>query len=122
MASTLEAASAGTVVANKAQPRQLRTTFPEVIEAKVTVTEASLAAAVTSQVDITVAGAQVGDWVLVSADTTPVGLAFSGLVKSANTVQVNVRNMETTDANTAASGGIALNVLVLRKRSGFANN
>ena len=41
-------------------------------------------------------------------------------VSAANTVLITIWNMETSDANTTASGGISVNVVVLKKRDGFA--
>lgn len=119
MASTIESATASAQVTGKPARRQWQAVFPEVIEVKATITEASIAAGVVSQASLTVPGASLGDPVLVTPRTNAAGLRFQGQVSAADTVVVTLWNMETVDANTTASGGIVVNVHVLKTRSNF---
>jgi hypothetical protein len=120
MATTIEATTAGTVVKSKPQARQFQAVFPYVIEATVTLTEASIAAGCTSQVAVTIPGAKLGDFVEVSQNANYAGAYVFGNVSATDTVNLSILNLETTDVNTAASGGIVTNVRVQGKRVGFA--
>jgi hypothetical protein len=120
MATTIEVTTAGTVVKSKPQARQYQGVFPYVIEATVTLTEASIAAGVVSQIAITIPGSKLGDFVEVSQNTNSAGAFLVGSVTATDTVTLTIMNLETVDANTTFSGGIVANVRVQGKRVGFA--
>jgi hypothetical protein len=89
--------------------------FAEMRPFEVTLTDASLAAQVAGQVDVTVLGAALGDFVMLSGpavDTT--GLMFYASVTAADTVTVTSFNVEGTDANTTLSAGVTVKGVVLK--------
>ena len=108
-----EAATIANTNAGSSRKRQFQDVFQAVIPFSITLTEASIASAATSSGDVTVAGAALGDFVLVSSETDPVDAVFVGQVTAANTVTVSVLNL-TGGAVTAFSGGVKVNGVVLK--------
>jgi hypothetical protein len=93
--------------------------FDEVRPFTATLTDASLAAQVAGQCDIVVAGAALGDVVLLAGpavDTT--GMIFYASVTAASTVTITSFNVESTDANTTLSAGATISGFVLRPNAG----
>jgi hypothetical protein len=118
MATNIEATTAGTpVIKRNSGPKQFQALF-DVIEVEVTLTEASVAAQVGSQCDITVPGAALGDFVLVSYPADLTGVILSAYVRAANSITVTIYNIEGTDAVTAFSGGLIAKLLVLQPKFG----
>lgn len=93
--------------------------FDEVRPFTATLTDATLAAQVAGQCDITVAGAALGDFVLVSPSVDVTGLMIHAYVSAANTVTITTFNVEGSDANTTLSGGVNFNGVVLKPSGGI---
>jgi hypothetical protein len=75
--------------------------FSEIRPFELDILDASLPAQTASEVDVTVAGAALGDFVFLSgAAVDTAGLLISGYVSAANTVTIIAFNVEGTDANT----------------------
>ena len=91
----------------------------DVIAVQVTLTDASLPAQTSSEVNVTINGAALGDFVLVSGGVDLAGLILTGYVSAANTVTIQAFNTEGSDAVTALSGGAEANVLVLKPKGVF---
>lgn len=108
-----EAATIANTNAARSQARQFRDVFKEVIPFSITLTEASIASAATSSGDVTVPGAALGDFVLLSPEVDAVDTLFAGHVTAANTVTVSVFNL-TGGAVTAFSGGVKVNGLIIK--------
>lgn len=113
MATNITAITDSANVAYAKQARQFQDCF-EVIPFTATLTDATLAANVAGQCDITVPGAALGDLVLVTVAVDITGLMLHAYVSAANTVTVTTWNVEGTDANTTLSGGEKLNGVVLK--------
>ena len=112
----LTAITAGTPTVGSKGPKQFQGVF-DVIPFKVTLTDATLPAGTSSQVDITVPGVELGDIVLIGA---PVDLSAGILVaqaQAADTVTVTFHNSDDGAANTTLAAGIACNGLVLKPKS-----
>lgn len=88
----------------------------DVIYAQVALTDATIAAQVAGQVSVTVPGAQLGDFVLVSYPATLTGVIMSAAVSAADTVLITTFNTEGTDAVTSMSGGLIANIVVLHPK------
>lgn len=98
--------------------RNFRDMFQMVGRARVTADFASAAASVSNGVNVTVSGAQFGDFVLVApaAVTSPLPSGgFTGVVTAANTVRVVYHN---DSAGTVDLPSQTLNVVVLRPNMG----
>lgn len=108
-----ESATIASTNAARSQARQFRDVFKEVIPFSVTLTEASIASGAASSGDVTVTGAALGDFVLVSCETDIADGVLVGAVTAANTVTLTVAN-NTGGAITAYSGGVKVNGLVLK--------
>jgi hypothetical protein len=91
----------------------------DVIPFQAVVTDASLAAQVAGQCDVTVTGAALGDLVLVSIAVDTTGVIAVGAVTAANTVTVTTYNLESVDANTTLSAGPTLTGVVLKPKGAF---
>lgn len=70
----------------------LSTPFNKFLKGTATIDVGSLADGAGSSHDITVTGAAVGDFVLVSADVEFQEMTVTGYVRAANTVEVRVQN------------------------------
>jgi hypothetical protein len=118
MATNIEAMTAGTPsVKRNAGPKQFQARF-DVIEVEVALTEATVAAQVASQADITVPGVALGDFVLVSYPADLTGGFLTAYVRAADSITVTLYNFEGTDAVTALSGGLTAKLLVLKPKFG----
>ena len=99
---------------------QFRQLFDEAIPFECDILDATLPAQTASEVDITVTGAALGDFILLSGaaiDTT--GLILSAYVSAANTVTIKAFNCEGTDANTTlATTARAIQGVVLKTNDG----
>lgn len=116
MATNILTATAGTPdVQSKAGPRQFQAVF-DVIPFSVTITEDSVTAQVSSQADVAVPGAALGDFVLVAPKVDAAGLIPWGFVQAAGVVTVSVTNTEGTDAITSLAGGVVFNGIVLKPK------
>jgi hypothetical protein len=94
--------------------RSFRGLFKEGRPFEATLTDATSPAQGGAQCDVTVAGAALGDFVLLAGpavDTT--GLLIYASVTAANTVTITTFNVEGTDANTTLSGGVSVKGIVL---------
>lgn len=120
MASTMEAATGGAIALNAlAAPRQFQGLF-KVIPFTFTLEEDSMAAGVAAHRDITVTGAELGDFVLVAATIDLVSINLRAFVQSANTVTVFAQNLETSDANTVLATAITCNGIILKPQAAWA--
>lgn len=95
--------------------RQFQGLF-DCIPFSVALTDATLPAQTSSQVDLTVTGAALGDFVILAAEVDLAGGVLSGAVTAANTVTVTLFNTEGTDAITVLSAGPTVNGLILKAR------
>ena len=120
MATTMEAATNGVVILNAGEgPRQFQGLF-SVIPFTFSFEEDSIGAEDSSSKDITVAGAALGDFVLIAPSIDLISVHMFGWVQSANTVTVMVQNLETADANTTLATIATHNGLILKPRSEWA--
>ena len=113
---------AATIASTDARPRSGRTfraVFSEAIPFTTSVTEASIATGAVSAGDVTVPGAALGDFVLVSAEVDLVDLVISASVTAADTVTLSIVNV-TGGAVTALSAGVTFNGVVLKASDLFA--
>lgn len=117
MATNITAITAGTPVIRRAGAKQFQALF-DVIEVEVALTDATIAAQVAGQVDVTVPGVALGDYVLVSYPADLTGLMIQAWVQAANTITISTFNLEGTDAVTSMSGGLTAKVLVLQPKFG----
>lgn len=109
-----EAATIASASAGGKNPRQFQGLF-ECIPFTCTVTEASIASAAVSAGDISVPGAKLGDFVMVSLVGDVADLVVTAAVTAADTVTITLAN-NTGDAVTALSGGFQCRGLVLCTR------
>lgn len=121
MATNIEAMTAGTPVKSTPRTKQFQAVF-DVIEVNVALTEASVAAQVASQVTVTVPGAALGDFALISYPANLGGLLLDAKVSAADTVRVTAFNVEGTDAVTTMSGGLTAKIVILKPKATFAQN
>lgn len=102
-------------------PRQFQALF-DVIPFTCTLTDASLAAQVAGQCDVTVTGAALGDLVLFDMSVDRTGIMVDAYVSAANTVTITTWNVESSDANTTMSAGVTVKGVVLKwKNNIFAD-
>jgi hypothetical protein len=112
----MEALTTGTIgQTSVASPRQFQGLF-DVIPFTVNIEEDSIAAQATSVADVTVPGAALGDFVLVTPGIDAVSVLFSGWVQAADTVTVAVTNLEVSDANTTLATVHEANGVVLKPK------
>jgi hypothetical protein len=121
MATNIEAMTAGTVTKSLPNSKQFQATV-DVITAKVVLTEASIAAQVASSATFTVPGVALGDFVFISYPASVLGLILVAAVSATDTIRVTAFNVEGTDAVTVMSGGLTANILVLKPKTGWAQN
>lgn len=121
MATTMEALTTGVAVDVGHQgPRQFQGMF-DVIPFTFNIEEDSVGAEDSSQADITVPGAELGDFVFVALGVDAVSLQAYAFVASANTVTVGVQNLETSDANTTLATVSKGNGFVLKPKKNVLN-
>lgn len=118
MTTNITAISAGTPAVGTKGARQFQGLF-DVIPFVVTLTDATLAAQAAGQVDITVTGAALGDFVLLAPEVDVTGLLVHGFVRAANSVTITTFNVEGTDAVTTMSTGIVFNGLILKPKGAY---
>ena len=120
MATTMEAATASAVVLNVSdRPEQFQSLFT-VIQFTFTFDENSIANLASSSSDLTIAGAALGDFVLISPLADLVDTHVFGFVQAANTVTIMATNLEEVDASTSLAGNGTWNGLILKPRAGWA--
>jgi hypothetical protein len=97
-------------------PKQFQGLF-DIIPFQANIDDDSLAAQVAGQCDISVAGAEVGDIVLVgvAADLGP--QLIQGYVSAANTVTITTFNVEGSDASTQLAGNPLMKGVVLKPKA-----
>jgi hypothetical protein len=115
MATNITAITATGVSSKREQSKQFQGLF-SVIPFVVTLQDASLAAQVAGQVDITVPGAEIGDFVLIAPPVDVAGVIMTAFVSAANTVTITTFNVEGTDANTTLATAAEARGLVLKTR------
>jgi hypothetical protein len=116
MATSVSAATASATLVGGVSPRQFQGTF-DVIPFKVSLLDASLPAG-SSQADITVPGAALGDFVFLAPTIDPVNTHLIGYVASANTVTVVIRSQEEVDAVTTwATTAKQVNGFILKPKA-----
>jgi hypothetical protein len=120
MATTMEAATASAVVLNvSTRPEQFQSLF-EVIQFTFTFDEDSIANLSSSSSDLTIAGAELGDFVLIAPLADLVDTHVYAFVQAADTVTVMATNLEEVDASTSLAGNGTWNGLILKPRSNWA--
>jgi hypothetical protein len=112
----LTAITAATPTVGSKGPKQFQGVF-DVIPFKVTLTDASLPATTASQADIAVAGAELGDIVLIGAPVDLDAGILAAQVLSAGNVTVTFFNANDGAANTSLAAGIECNGLVLKPKA-----
>lgn len=115
MATNITDITATGVSSKREQSKQFQGLF-SVIPFVVTLQDTSLAAQVAGQVDITVPGAEIGDFVLIAPPVDVAGVIMTAFVSAANTVTITTFNVEGTDANTTMATPAEARGLVLKTR------
>jgi hypothetical protein len=118
MATNITAITDSANVGYAKQARQFQDCF-EVIPFTAVLTDASLAAQIAGQCDISVPGAALGDFVLVALKGDNAAQTIYAQVTAANVVTVTTFNVEGTDADTSLSAGVTLNGAVLKPTARF---
>lgn len=117
MATSMEAATNGAIITNaglfRRQFQDLFTCLPFTFSFE----EDSIGAEDSSSVDITVTGANLGDFVLIAPTIDLVSVQMFGWVQAADTVTIMVQNLETADANTTLATIQTHNGLLLQPQS-----
>jgi len=121
MATSMETATNGVLIESKGPRNELFQGLFKVIPFTFSFEEDSIGAEDTSQKDITVPGAKLGDFVLIGNTVDLVSIQLFGFVASANTVTVNAQNLETADANTTLATIATHNGLVLQPTDTWPN-
>lgn len=116
MATNIETLTGATSVQSKReQSKQFQGLF-SVIPFTFTLEEDSVAAQTAAQADITVPGAEFGDFVLLAAPVDLAGGILLAQVQAADTVTVTFYNLEGTDANTTLATAVTCRGVVLKTR------
>lgn len=104
-------------VNNSGQPsaRLFQAVFKEAIPFTFIGTDATIAAQVAGQCDVTVTGAALGDFVLIAAGADNNAQLVTATVTAANTVTVTTFNVEGTDADTSFASGPRFYGVVLKR-------
>jgi hypothetical protein len=114
MATTMEAATASAVTEQSGLiSKQFQGLF-QVIAFTFTFDEDSIANLASSSSDLTVVGAQLGDFCLIAPTIDVVDTHVWGWVQATDTVTIMAQNLEEVDANTTLAGNSAFNGLLLR--------
>lgn len=114
MATSVSAATATAVSVGTKAPRQFQGVF-DVIPFKVTLEDDSLPAG-GSVADITVPGAELGDFVLLAPGIDAVETVLAGWVQSADTVTVAINSLQEVDASTVWATPKECNGIVLKPK------
>jgi hypothetical protein len=115
----IETATASAIVTNSGDnPRQFQDLFT-CIPFTFTFDEDSIGSGASSAGDVTVTGAELGDFVLVAATIDLVDVHVQGFVQSANTVTITATELG-LGANTVLAGNPTFNGLVLKPRAPWA--
>lgn len=117
MATNITAITDTVNVSRNRGPAQFQGLFDGAIPFSALLTDASLAAQVAGQCDISVPGAEVGDFVLIALGGDNAAQTVYAQVTAADTVTVTTFNVEGTDADTSLSAGVTLYGVVLKKGS-----
>jgi hypothetical protein len=96
-------------------PRQFQGIFKEAIPFTFIATDATLAAQVAGQCDVTVTGAALGDFVLLAPGADVAAQTAYAYVSAANVVTITTFNVEGTDADTSLSAGVRFYGVVLKR-------
>jgi hypothetical protein len=94
---------------------QFQGLFSEIRPFNFSLLEDSIAAEVGATADVTVAGAAVGDLVIVAPGVDITGCQLTAFVSAANTVTINLYNMEGTDVNTTMAAATVWYGVVLKR-------
>lgn len=114
MATTMETATSGALIAQGGlQSRQFQGLF-NIIPFTFSFEENTIGAQDSSTLDITVAGARLGDFVLIGTTIDMVSIQMSGWVRANNSVTIVAQNLETSDSNTTLATVATHNGLLLR--------
>lgn len=117
MATTMEAATSSSVTSYGPQAKKQFQALFDVIPFNFTIEEDSIGAEDSSTADLTVPGAALGDFVLVSLLVDQVSVDVMAWVASADTVTIALQNLETSDANTTLATAAAGKGIVLKPNS-----
>jgi hypothetical protein len=121
MATNITAITDTLNVADTKAPRQFQGVF-KCIPFQFNGDDDSLAAQVAGQCDVSVPGAELGDFVLVTCQVDLVNLICTAWVSAADVVTVQTFNVEGTDASTAIAGNPQFNGIVLAPQSNVYDN
>lgn len=113
MATSITAITATSLTQQTAAPRQFQAVF-DVIPFTVALDDDSLAAQNSAEANVTVAGAELGDFVLISSGVDNAGVLIQGYVSATDTVTVITFNTEATDAVTTFANNTTANGVVLK--------
>jgi len=117
MATDIEAITgAAKLQAGVGEPRQFQGTF-KVIPFKVTLTDTTQTANKGAQVDVSILGAALGDFVLCASKADLTGGILTAEVASAGVVTFTVWNLEGTDAITPFAGGVQVQGIILKPQA-----
>ena len=114
MSTSMESADTGAIASNAGLKRVQFEGLFDVIPFTFTFEEDSIAAECSSSADIAVAGAALGDFVLLAPTIDMVDVSMHGWVASAGVVTVMAQNLETTDASTTLATVATHNGLILK--------
>lgn len=116
MATTMESATSGAIAINGGKaPRQFQGLF-DVIPFTFTIEEDSIAASAASTLDITVTGAELGDFVLIAPTVDLVSIMPYAFVRAADSVTIQLQNLEVSDANTTLATADTFNGVILKPK------
>lgn len=113
MATSMETATTGVASAGVKGARQFQGLF-SCIPFTFTIEEDSIAASAASTADITVPGAELGDFVLVTGGIDMVNIVMTAFVASAGVVTIQLQNQEVSDAATTLATVHTANGVVLK--------
>lgn len=100
--------------------RQFQDLFKEVIPFSFNGDDDTLAAQVAGQCDVSVPGAELGDFVLIAAGVDNNAQIVTAAVTAAGVVTVTTFNVEGTDADTSFASNPAFYGVVLKRSAGWA--
>jgi hypothetical protein len=115
MATSMESATVAATSLGVKGPRQFQGLF-DIIPFKCTYLNATTGAEDTSTGDVTVTGAALGDFVLVSSTTDLVDIQMTAFVSAANTVTIMAQNTETADTSDSLDTAVEINGIVLKPK------
>ena len=115
MATNITAITDTVNVSRNKGPAQFGGLFRDAIPFSALLTDATLAAQVAGQCDLSVPGAVVGDFVMIALGGDNAAQTIYAQVTAADTVTVTTFNVEGTDADTSLSAGVTLYGVVLKR-------